>query len=82
MCAAISKDASPKVSYANRSQSTLQAQGLEPITTYRVQVIALLTLKSNGALTLRGSQTVTVTTDEGGKVNLNPLTTSVNLWVI
>lgn len=66
-CTPTAYKAGPVVVIANKIQTRLEVQRLRMFTEYRVRVVALRAHRKSGALSLKGSQSVTVSTLEGGK---------------
>ena len=67
VCTPVDNPDSPVVRIANKTQTTLDVHGLRMFTEYKVQVVALRMHTASGALKLKGSQAVLVSTAEGGK---------------
>ncbi|XP_078349239.1 mucin-like protein [Oculina patagonica] len=65
VCTPTNQEAGPIVVTANKTETHLEVRGLRILTEYSVQVLALTLHTDSGTLSLKGSEKLTVSTQEG-----------------
>ncbi|KAL9953601.1 hypothetical protein ACROYT_G041044 [Oculina patagonica] len=65
VCTPTNQEAGPIVATANKTETNLEVRRLRALTEYSVQVLALTLHTDSGALSLKGSEKLTVSTPEG-----------------
>lgn len=67
VCNPTNHETGPIVVTANKTQTHLEVRRLRAITEYSVQVLAITEHTNSGAMSLKGSEKLTLSTSEGGK---------------
>ena len=67
VCTPTNHEDGPIVVLADTNQTHLEVRRLRPLTEYSVQVLAVTEHSNSGAVSLKGSEKLTLSTSEGGK---------------